>query len=246
MTEANKKWAGYNALYAVEKEKERATRDIKSPDDIKAPDDTNPPERVQIASDAIKSSDDLKMTDDIKSLDAGQWTAMPNGISDRIMKTLELSDQSVLNRLYRLTWGFHRDTCKVSKESLAEACNIHPRQVPRSTKRLAARGLIEVIGHDMDNANRLERGTIYRMLLPRAAVSIKSSGDIKARGGIKSPGAQVSPIKENVLKENTKKGNELTLDTKNCPDCHGTGFWYPSGIEQGVAKCQHNKLTGAT
>lgn len=33
-------------------------------------------------------------------------------------------------------------------------------------------------------------------------------------------------------------------DTSQCPDCHGTGFWYPEGIGQGVKKCGHEKLKG--
>ena len=31
-------------------------------------------------------------------------------------------------------------------------------------------------------------------------------------------------------------------DTSQCPDCHGTGFWYPQGISDGVKKCRHEKL----
>ena len=34
------------------------------------------------------------------------------------------------------------------------------------------------------------------------------------------------------------------LDTSACPDCLGTGFYYPNGREQGVAKCPHSKLVG--
>lgn len=35
-------------------------------------------------------------------------------------------------------------------------------------------------------------------------------------------------------------------DTSACPDCGGTGFYYPHGRDQGVAKCPHSKLAGAT
>lgn len=28
----------------------------------------------------------------------------------------------------------------------------------------------------------------------------------------------------------------------DCPDCKGTGWWYPNGQEKGVAKCRHEKL----
>jgi len=32
------------------------------------------------------------------------------------------------------------------------------------------------------------------------------------------------------------------LDTSQCPDCKGTGFYYPQGVEGGVARCKHNQL----
>lgn len=31
-------------------------------------------------------------------------------------------------------------------------------------------------------------------------------------------------------------------ETRKCPDCAGTGFWYPEGPDKGVAKCKHAKL----
>ncbi len=33
-------------------------------------------------------------------------------------------------------------------------------------------------------------------------------------------------------------------DYSACPDCGGSGFYYPKGYESGVAKCKHEKLTG--
>jgi hypothetical protein len=33
-----------------------------------------------------------------------------------------------------------------------------------------------------------------------------------------------------------------TVDTSQCPDCRGTGFWEPGGAGKGVAKCKHEKL----
>jgi Bacteriophage replication protein O len=36
---------------------------------------------------------------------------------------------------------------------------------------------------------------------------------------------------------------QALADTNQCPDCQGTGFYYPKGIEQGVAKCQHARLS---
>ncbi len=33
------------------------------------------------------------------------------------------------------------------------------------------------------------------------------------------------------------------VDASKCPDCFGTGMWYPEGFERGVARCRHEKLT---
>ena len=31
---------------------------------------------------------------------------------------------------------------------------------------------------------------------------------------------------------------------QDCPDCKGSGWWYPAGTEKGVAKCKHERLRG--
>jgi hypothetical protein len=48
-------------------------------------------------------------------------------------------------------------------------------------------------------------------------------------------------------KQAAREGKELPDQTAStpqeipaqCPDCHGTGWWYPKGTESGVAKCKH-------
>ena len=32
------------------------------------------------------------------------------------------------------------------------------------------------------------------------------------------------------------------VDASQCPDCFGTGMWYPEGYDKGVARCRHEKL----
>lgn len=37
--------------------------------------------------------------------------------------------------------------------------------------------------------------------------------------------------------------NQLTsVDASKCPDCGGSGWWYPEGESKGVSKCKHEKL----
>jgi hypothetical protein len=33
-------------------------------------------------------------------------------------------------------------------------------------------------------------------------------------------------------------------DTSLCPDCHGSGWWYPEGMGKGAARCRHARLDG--
>ena len=33
-----------------------------------------------------------------------------------------------------------------------------------------------------------------------------------------------------------------TVDASKCPECGGSGWWYPEGEAKGVAKCKHEKL----
>jgi hypothetical protein len=30
---------------------------------------------------------------------------------------------------------------------------------------------------------------------------------------------------------------------QTCPDCSNTGWWYPNGVDKGVARCRHERLT---
>jgi hypothetical protein len=34
----------------------------------------------------------------------------------------------------------------------------------------------------------------------------------------------------------------ITGEVSKCPDCFGTGMWYPYGFDKGVARCRHEKL----
>jgi hypothetical protein len=33
------------------------------------------------------------------------------------------------------------------------------------------------------------------------------------------------------------------VDAAKCPDCFGTGMWYPEGFDKGVARCRHERLS---
>ncbi len=104
-----------------------------------------------------------------------EYTVVPNDIWDEVMLTLNVYDQAVLWRLYRLTRGYSKDTCRVGLEKLAKACNIGKRQVSKSLDRLVKTGLVERVGADFGNPDKNDRGGIYKVNLPAALITKKSS-----------------------------------------------------------------------
>lgn len=43
--------------------------------------------------------------------------------------------------------------------------------------------------------------------------------------------------------EHKASAPDRKIDPSKCPDCFGTGMYYPEGFEKGVAKCPHSELT---
>jgi hypothetical protein len=44
------------------------------------------------------------------------------------------------------------------------------------------------------------------------------------------------------LPDEAIKTSQTSVDASKCPDCAGSGWHYPEGMEKGVRKCQHEKL----
>ena len=231
-----------------------------------------------------------------------QHTRIPNEVFEDLLPTLRTSEQSILLRLYRLTWGFQKDSCHVSMGKLGKACNLSARQVTTCIQVLEKRRLIRRVHVDLDNKNQHERGVTFQMLLPQAARAKPSPPAIISPAAKLSAGAKIADNKVNTQIETTQTqepavgvrvGSKFTLkecqkyaehlrstgqginnpggyattiyrtgeadeavaaflspaesstavDASLCPDCRGSGFWYPDGVEKGVAKCKHERLT---
>lgn len=41
----------------------------------------------------------------------------------------------------------------------------------------------------------------------------------------------------------SKSADVPKIDSSQCPDCFGTGMWYPEGFEKGVARCEHKSIS---
>lgn len=227
---------------------------------------------------------------------------VPHRYTDHLCKLLNPYEQAVYLQLYRLSWGWGKETCFISNPRLSERSNVPLSTMKRVVVALMDKGLIEKTGHT--NGFGKDQGVEYRVLSASwqpgqssqpAVSSQPAAGPIKLntqkkthtqeqssevdkkdrapRGvrvgskfsieecrkyadhlrstgqGINNPGGYATKIhrtgEADALIEGflNPAGVHTPADSAACPDCHGTGFYYPKGIEAGVVKCKHEKLT---
>ena len=224
------------------------------------------------------------------------YTKVGNDLLGRMLPTLDVYDQVVMVRLWRLSRGFSSDTCRVAQPTLAKSCNISERQLRITLGRLEARGLVKRIERDFDNKNLAQRGTIFRVLVPDIPPAQRTTLAQYAALAFSASEVQGADIKEHTLKEThtntesvrvgsrfslkecrqyadslksegiqnpggyatkihrTGEADELIerflnppapapqVDASQCPECQGSGWWYPAGKEKGIARCRHEQL----
>jgi hypothetical protein len=136
---------------------------------------------------------------------------LPHRYTDHLPRWLSPDEQAVYLQLYRLSWGWGRDVCFISNPKLAERSGVPETSMRRAVKKLIGKGLIEKTDRRFGGT---EQGIEYRVFsLDRLTSRDRASN-------MDSP-SNVAPNKEKALKENYK------ADASRCPDCMGTGFYYP-------------------
>jgi hypothetical protein len=123
------------------------------------------------------------------------YTRVPNTVLDAILPTLDPYQQAVYVRLYRLTHGFQRETCKVSFETLAQRSGMSKRQAIRAVERLEVLGLVERASGL--RGKKSERGNVYRVPPPLIAESATSASQATSAGQTTSASrARMKDLKE--------------------------------------------------
>ncbi len=220
---------------------------------------------------------------------------LPHRYTDHACSQLSPDEQAVYLQLYRLSWGWGKDTCFVSNPRLSERSNVPETTLRRVVKKLIAKKLAEVL--DRKFGSHMEQGIVYRVSKldslptvdspttmvslstvvpnkintqkentqtqdrPPAGVRVGSKFSIEecrkyakhlqsTGQGITNPGGYATTIhrtgEADLLIDGflhpESAGPSATLDITQCPDCQGTGFYYPQGVEAGVARCKHEQL----
>jgi hypothetical protein len=156
-------------------------------------------------------------------------TEIPHQIIDHLYPHLDTFEQAIFTQLYRLSWGYKKSICRISNDRLAERANMSVAKVKQVTRALEGKGLLEKI--DRPHGLNVIQGVEYEVRtsswqLRRSQLQRSQPPDSRL------PHA---PNKDKDLKETEK-------DFLDCPDCYGTGFWYPDGTEKGVKRCKHERL----
>jgi len=221
---------------------------------------------------------------------------LPHRYTDHACALLSPDEQAVYLQLYRLSWGWGKDTCFISNPRLSERSNVPETTLRRVVKKLVAKKLAEIL--DRKFGSQREQGIVYRVSkldspptadspstadrlsavapnkvntqkentqtqdAPAASVRVGSkftleecrryAKHLQSTGqGINNPGGYATTIHrtgeadlliESFLHPEAAGEPSSNLDTSQCPDCNGTGFYYPQGTEGGVARCKHERL----
>ena len=157
---------------------------------------------------------------------------IPYQILDHLDRHLDPYEQTVYKQLYRLSWGFGRNRCRISNPKLAERTNMSEAMVKKVALKLVGKGLIEKCGSVQGYGK--DQGVEYVVNAPNWQLQ-RSSQLQERRQPQESSQLQGGSIKD--IKEIDKKDDAVA-----CPDCYGTHWWYPEGTEKGVKRCLHERV----
>lgn len=159
-------------------------------------------------------------------------TRLYHDFTDKVLSLLTAAEQLLYIHLDRYREAGGEVTIPVSWPTLEKRSGVSQSSLIRASKTLESKGLIRKVslklGKGKEQGNRFWVFSVTSLIREKSLVAQPSL-------------VTGTTIKEKDLKENTKR-EMAPPDYKNCPDCSGSGFWYPEGVEKGVAKCRHTRL----
>jgi hypothetical protein len=120
---------------------------------------------------------------------------IPHRYSDYLCRMLKPDEQAVYWQLYRLSWGWGKDTCFISNPKLSERSNVPLSSMKRAVVGLVSKGLVEKTGQT--NGYGKEQGVEYR--LPKLDWQSMTSSQPRL-----SSQPSMAPNKIKTIKENTQ------------------------------------------
>ena len=106
------------------------------------------------------------------------YTKQDNDFYSLALKELTPTEERVYQRLFRESWGFRRNTCKISNLELAAKCYQDPRNVRRIRDSLIQKGWIEIVSSQHTSIST-KQPLIYRVYAAREIIARREGGNIR-------------------------------------------------------------------
>ncbi|HEX8472987.1 MAG TPA: replication protein [Pyrinomonadaceae bacterium] len=196
------------------------------------PVDRPPKEDSPPTTDSLSNTDIPNLLSTVPDVAGRLW--LPHRYTDHLCRWLTPDEQAIYTQLYRLSWGWNKDTCFISNPRLSERSNVPLTTMRRAVGKLVNKGLIEKTGRIF--GSNMEQGIEYRVF----TLDSLSGMDSQTK---KDSLSTVAPNKDKNKKKDSKR-DEATPNFQSCTDCHGTGFHYVDELDRGkgVEKCMHKNL----
>jgi hypothetical protein len=130
---------------------------------------------------------------------------IPHRYSDYLCRMLKPDEQAVYWQLYRLSWGWGKDSCFISNPKLSERSNVPLSSMKRAVAGLVSKGLVEKTGQT--NGYGREQGVEYRL------ARLDWQPDMSSQPRMSSQ-PNVAPNKIKAIKENTQTHTSASADSE--------------------------------
>lgn len=130
---------------------------------------------------------------------------VPHRYSDYLCRMLKPDEQAVYWQLYRLSWGWGKETCFISNPKLSERSNVPLSSMKRAVAGLVSKGLVEKTGQT--NGYGKDQGVEYR--LPNLGWQAMESSQPKLSSQL-----TMAPNKIKAIKENTQTRDPPQADAE--------------------------------
>jgi len=132
---------------------------------------------------------------------------VPHKYSDYLCRMLKPDEQAVYWQLYRLSWGWGKDSCFISNPKLSERSNVPLSSMKRAVAGLISKGLIAKTGQS--NGFGKDQGVEYRLPILDWQPNTSSQPILSSQ-------PNMAPIKVNTLNTHTQTpvgvGSRYTLE----------------------------------
>jgi hypothetical protein len=135
-----------------------------------------------------------------------RYYKVPNDVSDVLASFQTPAEQAIYHRLFRLSYGYNKNVCRVGMQALSKTTNIASKKtIAKAIARLIEKAHIAIV----QEAHNDVRGTWYRVFLP------DEIEEVKKLARLKSTAVETTPVRNSTV--DFAKGEEKSSAVETTP-----------------------------